>query len=75
MEFRWVAAIALWTMLSGPVLVSVTAGPKNHPGMADHHYNMRQEKQHPVSQPAPKWQPPVYQWPEQPAGLPAVSFE
>lgn len=32
MEFRWIAAITLWTMLSGPVLIHwSTAIPRPHP--------------------------------------------
>lgn len=39
MEFRWAAAIALWTLLIGPVIGppvhnrATTAGPATHPVM------------------------------------------
>ncbi len=37
MEFRWVAAIALWTMLSGPIFVQVrpTCSPQSAPAKPD----------------------------------------
>jgi hypothetical protein len=74
MEFRWVGAIALWTVLSGPVLVSVTVGARPSARVADHVY----ETPAPPRSAAPSahdWQPAPYKWPETPAGVPPVSLE
>lgn len=30
MEFRWIALLAVWTLLSGPMLVRPVAGPGRH---------------------------------------------
>ena len=34
MEFRWVAVIALWTLLSGPIFSPPSGGSSGHTGKA-----------------------------------------